>query len=94
MIRRRSDQLQPARSIVTWDLIGRTYPEYWQMWSLTRFIRKGCLATSEGDENRFLTLLLTMARDGKIGMQAIESALGVNDPELTRAWTQWAARSR
>lgn len=91
LIAKPTASVKTASDVMLIELIQSSRADYIQMWSLNLFLRQA--GGGNGDKNKFAKLLTAIA-SGSSSRDAVIDVYGLDDPQLTRAWHQWAGRGK
>lgn len=91
LVAKPTDQLKKASDVMLIELIQSSRADYIQMWSLNLFLRQA--GAGNGDKNKFAKLLEAIA-SGSSSRDAVTAVYGLDEPQLTRTWLQWAGRGK
>lgn len=85
-------ELQTAHQAMSMDLVGMSYNQYIQLWSIGSFIRA---ATARGSKrkNKFAKIIKRTAA-GEDDADVVLDIFGESDRNLTIAWHRWAMSQR
>ena len=92
LIKKKSDKLLKASSVMQIDLISSPAEHYLQLWSLAAFVREQAGPGRKGKPG-FADLLDRIAREGD-SEKAVFDQLKTDDRTLTMAWFRWASNPR
>ena len=81
-------ELYTAHQAMTFDLIGMSYNQYIQLWSVGSFIRA---ATAKGSKkkNKFAQIIKRTA-NGEVDINVVVDVFGKSNKNMTNAWHAWA----
>ncbi len=85
-------ELFTAHQIMAFDLIGMTYNQYIQLWSLGSFLRASTIGGSK-KKNKFAKIIKRTA-NGEDNSNVVYDVFGGSDKNLTNAWHRWAVSQK
>lgn len=85
-------ELYTAHQAMNMDLVGMSYNQYIQLWSIGSFIRA---ATAKGSKksNKFAKIIKRTA-NGEVDIKVLVDIFGKSDKNLTNAWHSWARKQK
>ena len=85
-------ELLTAHQAMNLDLIGMSYNQYIQLWSIGSFIR-AVTAKGSKKKNKFAKIIQRMA-NGEVDSKVLVDVFGKSDRNLTVAWHAWARKQK